>query len=40
MEIVVLDGEILNPGDISWDGFKEFGDLKVYDKVTFDLEER
>lgn len=40
MKIVVLDGEILNPGDISWDGFRELGDLKVYDKVSFDLKDR
>lgn len=40
MKIVVLDGEVLNPGDISWDDFRELGDLKVYDKVTFDLKKR
>lgn len=40
MKIVVLDGEILNPGDISWEGFRQLGDLKVYDKVTFDLDNR
>lgn len=40
MKIVVLDGEILNPGDISWEGFKELGDFKLYDKVTFDLDKR
>lgn len=33
MKIVVLDGYALNPGDLSWDGFKEFGDLTVYDRT-------
>ena len=33
MKIVVLDGYTLNPGDISWDGFKTFGDFTVYDRT-------
>lgn len=32
MKIVVLDGHSLNPGDLSWDGFKALGDLIVYDR--------
>ena len=32
MKIVVLDGYTLNPGDLSWDGLKQFGDLAVYDR--------
>lgn len=36
MKIVVLDGCILNPGDLSWDGFKEFGDVVVYDRTPAD----
>ncbi len=39
MKIVVLDGDRVNPGDISWDGFKELGDLKVYDMVSFNLRD-
>jgi len=35
MKIVVLDGYTLNPGDLSWDGLKQFGDLKVYDRTDF-----
>ena len=30
MKIVVLDGYAANPGDLSWDGFKELGELTVY----------
>lgn len=33
MKIVVLDGYTLNPGDLSWDGFKEIGDLTVYERT-------
>lgn len=33
MKIVVLDGYTLNPGDLSWDGLKQFGDLEVYDRT-------
>jgi len=31
--IVVLDGYTLNPGDISWSGFDEFGDITVHDRT-------
>jgi len=31
----VLDGYTINPGDLSWDGIKQFGDLKVYDRTDF-----
>ena len=33
MKIVVLDGYTLNPGDLSWDGFKKLGELVVYDRT-------
>ena len=36
MKIVVLDGFTLNPGDLSWDGLGELGDLTVYDYTVFD----
>lgn len=36
MKIVVLDGYVLNPGDLSWDGLKPFGDLIVYDRTPAD----
>ena len=31
--IVALDGYTLNPGDISWSGFDEFGDVTVHDRT-------
>jgi len=37
MKIVVLDGYTLNPGDISWDDLGNLGDLKVYDRTTYDI---
>ena len=36
MEIVVLDGYTLNPGDISWQGLEALGNLKVYDRTPED----
>ena len=35
MKIVVLDGYTLNPGDLSWDGIKKFGELTVHDRTGF-----
>ncbi|MBQ9565225.1 MAG: D-2-hydroxyacid dehydrogenase [Synergistaceae bacterium] len=35
MKIVVLDGYTENPGDLSWDGLKALGELKVYDRVSY-----
>ncbi|MGI6702176.1 MAG: D-2-hydroxyacid dehydrogenase [Christensenellales bacterium] len=34
MKIVVLDGYALNPGDISWDGFKALGEFALYDHTV------
>ena len=31
MKIVILDGHAVNPGDLSWDHFKVFGDVTVYE---------
>ena len=33
MKIVVLDGYTENPGDLSWDGLAQFGELTVYDRT-------
>ncbi len=33
MKIVVTDGFAVNPGDLSWERFKQFGDITVYDKI-------
>ena len=30
MKIVILDGNALNPGDLSYDVFKEFGEVTFY----------
>lgn len=34
MKIVVLDGAGLNPGDLSWKPFEQFGQLTVYPRST------
>lgn len=36
MKIVVLDGYTENPGDLSWRGFEELGELTVYDRTPAD----
>jgi len=33
MKIVVLDGYALNPGDLSWEGIKELGEIKIYERT-------
>lgn len=33
MKIVVLDGYTENPGDLSWSGLEELGELTVYDRT-------
>lgn len=33
MKIVVTDGYTINPGDLSWDKLKEFGQVDVYDRT-------
>lgn len=34
MKIVNLDGCTTNPGDLSWDGIKKYGDYTVYDRTS------
>ena len=34
MKIVVLDGYTENPGDLSWDGLAQYGELTVYDRSS------
>jgi len=36
MRIVILDGYTLNPGDLSWDELKAFGDLSIHDNTPQD----
>ncbi|MGI5856618.1 MAG: D-2-hydroxyacid dehydrogenase [Candidatus Merdivicinus sp.] len=33
-KIMVLDGYTLNPGDLSWDGLKQLGEVTVYDRTS------
>ncbi len=37
MKIVVLDGYVLNPGDLSWHGIKKLGDCVIYDRTPTEL---
>ncbi|MDX9883419.1 MAG: D-2-hydroxyacid dehydrogenase [Prolixibacteraceae bacterium] len=34
MEIVVLDGFTLNPGDLSWEPLRKLGNCKIYDRTA------
>ncbi len=33
MKIVILDGFTTNPGDLSWDWLREYGELTAYDRT-------
>ena len=33
MKLVILDGNRVNPGDLSWEGFEALGELTVYDRT-------
>lgn len=35
MKIVVLDGYILNPGDLTWESLEVLGDTTVYDRTSY-----
>ena len=39
MKIVLLDGEALNPGDLSWEPLQVLGELTVYPRGTNDQQE-
>ncbi|SFP34656.1 glycerate dehydrogenase [Oscillibacter sp. PC13] len=39
MKIVILDGYTENPGDLSWSGLEELGDLKVYSRTSLTNED-
>lgn len=34
MKIVILDGHVENPGDLSWEALAQLGDLTVYDRTA------
>ena len=36
MKIVVLDAYVTNPNDMSWESLMQLGDLKVYDRISFE----
>lgn len=36
MQIVILDGHALNPGDLSWNEFNAFGTVTIYDRTPED----
>lgn len=37
MKIVVLDGYTLNPGDLSWNGLHQLGQLTVYERTSEEM---
>lgn len=37
MKIVILDGYTENPGDLSWEGFEELGEVTVYERTPIEL---
>lgn len=37
MKIVLLDGFAVNPGDLSWDFLKKYGEVVIYDKTPPEL---
>lgn len=37
MKIVILDAYTSNPGDLSWDSFRELGEVEVYDRTPDEL---
>ena len=36
MQIVILDGYTLNPGDLEWSGFNALGNCTIYDRTSPD----
>ncbi|MEO8582391.1 MAG: D-2-hydroxyacid dehydrogenase, partial [Flavitalea sp.] len=36
LNLVVLDGYTLNPGDLSWEGLRKLGDLVIHDRTSQD----
>ena len=34
MKLAILDAHADNPGDLSWDSFKEFADVVLYDRTS------
>jgi glycerate dehydrogenase len=36
MKLTILDGYCVNPGDLSWDALRQFGELQVFDRTRVD----
>ncbi|GGB13179.1 D-2-hydroxyacid dehydrogenase [Puia dinghuensis] len=36
MKIIAIDGYTLNPGDLSWDPWRQYGDLTVHDRTPYE----
>ena len=36
MRIVVLDGYTENPGDLSWNSIRKFGEVEIYDRTAYE----
>lgn len=39
MKIVVLDGDTLNPGDLSWEQLAKLGELTVHERTSYDASQ-
>lgn len=39
MKLTVIDGYTMNPGDLSWEQYEKFGELRVFDHSTSDEDE-
>ena len=39
MKLTVIDGHTMNPGDLSWKQYEQFGQLQIFEDVTDDEEE-
>ena len=39
MKLTVIDGHTMNPGDLSWNQYEQFGQLRVFEHSTDDEEE-
>lgn len=35
MKIVILEGHAVNPGDLSWEPFRQFGSVTVYERTAY-----
>ena len=36
MKLTILDGYCVNPGDLSWDALRQFGEVEVFDRTRVD----